>query len=57
MAMKQDNWKKAIYYGEVFGFLFAWAVGMALALNGAEEEVAKPASQVAQVKGAAPPVR
>jgi hypothetical protein len=40
--MKRLNWNNAIYYGEVFGFLFAWAIGMVIAMNGAQEDPAKP---------------
>lgn len=36
--MKDLNWKDAIYYGEVFGFLFAWAVCLALVMSGDQEQ-------------------
>ncbi|MCA9239844.1 MAG: hypothetical protein KDA37_06580 [Planctomycetales bacterium] len=31
--MKRINWNNAIYYGELFGFVFAWAVGIAIAMS------------------------
>lgn len=35
--MKRLNWKNAIYYGEVFGFVFAWAVGLVVALGSSRD--------------------
>lgn len=50
--MKQLNWKDAIYYGEVFGFLFAWAICLALAISGSRDSSAKPdAKNIASIDG------
>ncbi len=40
--MKRLNWNNAIYYGEVFGFLFAWAIGLVIAMSGSREAPAAP---------------
>ena len=32
--MRSSPWRQLIYYGEVVGFLLAWVVGLAVALDG-----------------------
>lgn len=36
--MKRINWNNAIYYGELFGFVFAWAIGIAIAMSSATDQ-------------------
>ena len=50
--MKKINWKNAIYYGEVFGFVFAWAVGLVVAFGGSQQD--KPSSDSSKVVSARP---
>lgn len=35
--MKLRNWDNLIYYGEVVGFVVAWAIGLLVATHGARD--------------------
>ncbi|TWT77118.1 hypothetical protein Pla123a_25490 [Posidoniimonas polymericola] len=52
--MKRLNWKNAIYYGEVFGFVFAWAVGLVIALSSSRDGSAAQDTNTVVAAGATP---
>ncbi|TWT37785.1 hypothetical protein KOR34_27490 [Posidoniimonas corsicana] len=51
--MKRLNWNNAIYYGEVFGFVFAWAVGLVVALSHSGNDSSAPEANKVVSAGAA----
>lgn len=45
MRLSSGSFKQLVFYGEVVGFLLAWAVGLAVAMQPADEQAAGPAPE------------